>query len=279
MDLIDNIMARVVAAGAEGVKISALASEFNMRSHQIFMLFRPLPARTEITFTTNEQGEVTVAERDQRLSALNAMVLRDPDHFPSIYFAALNAEDGEDFEGDDAADHRESLRRLPHDDATKLDAEFADDLVIDRNTIVGNLELTFDELCGLYEYVASAGASGFIDPKQATNLGEKLFAAIPDYIRPWLKSPSGPLDSDQRRVRIIYKIIRTAMTEFRAVKIVYMSEDSRLTVRTIRPFRFIPTQTGILVYSHCYLRESLRHFRLDRIISAIVVEDAVVETE
>ncbi|MDW3191378.1 MAG: YafY family protein [Cytophagales bacterium] len=57
--------------------------------------------------------------------------------------------------------------------------------------------------------------------------------------------------------------IQSAITNFRFVKITYLSTDSKLTQRTIEPFGLYSTQGNWLLIAYCQLRKDFRVFRID----------------
>ncbi|MDD2890592.1 MAG: exonuclease domain-containing protein [bacterium] len=59
----------------------------------------------------------------------------------------------------------------------------------------------------------------------------------------------------------------------RKLRIRYMSEEGKHTVRTIKPIEIAPHKDYTYLVAHCFLREQRRTFRMDRILSIKVVKE------
>ena len=272
MDLLEEVMERVVAAGRRGISIAQIAKDLGLRPYQVFSLLRPQPNDVRLQVQTNDDGEIRVLDQDYRGSAQHVLVLRDPESFPRIvaeYKRALR----EQLEEDDDTHQFAPEPGFKSKNPDELDQTYGNDLVLDRRAEVGTLPVNLDEACALFEMLDDYHLSGFLPAVQFDALREKLLNVIPEYMWPWLNNGKRDLDEDGHRIDRIYKTVRTALIESRAVQIVYMSENSKMTTRTIRPFEFFAAKTGMLIYAYCYLRHEHRHFRIDRIISATVVDD------
>ena len=67
--------------------------------------------------------------------------------------------------------------------------------------------------------------------------------------------------------------LRNAIRETRKLAIAYVDEESRRTQRTIWPIAMAYYVDVTLVGAWCELRQDFRHFRVDRILSARVLEE------
>ncbi len=73
--------------------------------------------------------------------------------------------------------------------------------------------------------------------------------------------------------RIDMSVLRDAIRNETKMRIVYYDVEIRKTVRTIWPLVLIYYVDAAMVVAWCELREALRHFRLDRIVSSSVLKD------
>jgi predicted DNA-binding transcriptional regulator YafY len=68
--------------------------------------------------------------------------------------------------------------------------------------------------------------------------------------------------------------IRHAIRDSRKMRIAYADETGRRTRRVIQPFAVAYYVEATLVCAWCELRQAVRHFRTDRILSAEVLDAA-----
>ena len=67
---------------------------------------------------------------------------------------------------------------------------------------------------------------------------------------------------------MIEYIINCALKDNKKIDIIYMGEKE-ITVRQIKPIRL----TGDILEAYCYMRNAVRHFRLESILSASFQND------
>ncbi|MDY5584510.1 MAG: WYL domain-containing protein [Arcanobacterium sp.] len=250
MDIVDEIIGAVVAAGKDGIKVFELCTALKLGPKEIIRVLRPREDKVEITF--NADGEMILSERDRRTSASNILVL--PPEQP------------------------EYVKPPTLDDDTKLSSSYGEDtILIDRKAPMMKLHLNIDEVGGLIELLSLPAISSFLTESQRLHLLRRLSEAMPERFARILPEVQAETDLDRVRFANSMKIITSAFIEGRAVRIIYMSEDSKLTNRTIFPLAIIGVKNGLLVQAYCYLRGEYRGFRLDRIVSAVVVEAPVAE--
>ena len=110
--------------------------------------------------------------------------------------------------------------------------------------------------------------------QSAKRVGQKIAAAVPPPLRQVLaantlhawgavaQAPSG----------IDLAVVRAAIRDERKIEIGYRDEQGRQTERTIHPIALIYYSETANIVAWCELRQDLRHFRVDRIESAIQAE-------
>lgn len=250
MDLVDEIVGAVVAAGKDGIEVYELCTALNLGPKEIIRVLRPREDKVEITF--NAVGEMILSERDRRTSAANILVL--PPEQPEYERPPTLADD------------------------PNLSSSYGENaILLDRKAPIMNLPLNIDEVGGLIELLSLPAISSFLVESQRLQLLRRLNEIMPERFARILPEVQAETDLDRVRYSNSLKIITSALIEGRAVRIIYMSENSKLTNRTIFPLGIIGVRSGVLIQSYCYLRGEYRGFRLDRIVSAVVVEAPVPE--
>jgi len=116
------------------------------------------------------------------------------------------------------------------------------------------------------------------DPKLEAAAGSvlaKLSAVVPQELQPQLVA--APLYVSEGSAPAVTGIdlshLRNAIRETRKLAIVYVDEESRRTQRTIWPIAMAYYVDVTLVGAWCELRQDFRHFRVDRILSARVLDE------
>jgi predicted DNA-binding transcriptional regulator YafY len=116
------------------------------------------------------------------------------------------------------------------------------------------------------------------DPKleaAAESVLGKLSAVVPQALQSQLVA--APLYVSEGNAPAVTGIdlsqLRNAIRETRKLAIAYVDEESRRTQRTIWPIAMAYYVDVTLVGAWCELRQDFRHFRVDRILSARVLEE------
>jgi len=115
------------------------------------------------------------------------------------------------------------------------------------------------------------------DPKleaAAQSVLAKLAAVVPQELQPQLVA--APLYVSEGSAPAVTGIdlsqLRNAIRETRKLAITYANEEGRRTQRTIWPIAMAYYVDVTLVGAWCELRQDFRHFRVDRILSARVLD-------
>ena len=112
--------------------------------------------------------------------------------------------------------------------------------------------------------------------KAAEGVLQKVTQVVPDPLRDYLSaapvfvSKSGAPVPAQRDLPTT---IRHAIREVRKLRISYEDERGRRTLRVIQPFAVAYYVEATLVCAWCELRNDIRHFRTDRVVSAEVLDE------
>jgi predicted DNA-binding transcriptional regulator YafY len=110
--------------------------------------------------------------------------------------------------------------------------------------------------------------------QSAKRVSQKIAAAVPpplrqalatDTIHAWGTVASAPSGID-------LAVVRAAIRDERKIDIDYRDEQGRQTRRTIRPIALIYYSETANIVAWCELRQDLRHFRADRVESALQAE-------
>jgi predicted DNA-binding transcriptional regulator YafY len=116
------------------------------------------------------------------------------------------------------------------------------------------------------------------DPKleaAAQSVLAKLAAVVPQELQPQLVA--APLYVSEGSAPAVTGIdlsqLRYAIRETRKLAITYANEEGRRTERTIWPIAMAYYVDVTLVGAWCELRQDFRHFRVDRILSARVLDE------
>jgi predicted DNA-binding transcriptional regulator YafY len=116
--------------------------------------------------------------------------------------------------------------------------------------------------------------------RAAADAVAKIIAVLPDRLRHHVDDAA--LFAVPRTAaaldRIDVSVVRRAIREQRKLRIVYLSDDGRETVRVVWPLAVAFFERIRVVVAWCELRQAFRHFRTDRIASAESTSDAFPRT-
>jgi predicted DNA-binding transcriptional regulator YafY len=118
--------------------------------------------------------------------------------------------------------------------------------------------------------------------KAAESVLSKVTQVVPDPLREYLSAT--PVYVAKRGApvparRDLPTIIRQAIRERRKIRITYQDEGGCATRRVIQPFAVAYYVEATLVCAWCELRNDIRHFRTDRVVSADVLDEDFVIPE
>jgi predicted DNA-binding transcriptional regulator YafY len=122
--------------------------------------------------------------------------------------------------------------------------------------------------------LARTGDPGLL--KAAESVLSKVALVVPDPLREYLSA--APVYVSKRgasvpALRDLPTTIRHAIRDGRKMRIAYQDENGRETLRVIQPFAVAYYVEATLVCAWCELRNDIRHFRADRVVSADVLDE------
>jgi predicted DNA-binding transcriptional regulator YafY len=112
--------------------------------------------------------------------------------------------------------------------------------------------------------------------KAAESVLSKVTLVVPDPLREYLNATPVYVSKNGAPVpvqRDLPTTIRHAIRDGRKMRIAYQDEDGCETFRVIQPFAVAYYVEATLVCAWCELRNDVRHFRTDRVISADVLDE------
>ena len=112
--------------------------------------------------------------------------------------------------------------------------------------------------------------------KAAESVLSKVTLVVPDPLREYLSTAPVYVSKSGAPVpaqRDLPTTIRHAIRDGRKMRIAYQDENGRATLRVIQPFAVAYYVEATLVCAWCELRNDIRHFRTDRVVSAEVLPD------
>jgi predicted DNA-binding transcriptional regulator YafY len=121
--------------------------------------------------------------------------------------------------------------------------------------------------------LARTGDPGLL--KAAESVLSKLALVVPDPLREYLSSAPVYVSKSGAPVperRDLPTTIRHAIRDSRKMRIAYRDEEGRHTDRVIQPFAVAYHVEATLICAWCELRDDVRHFRTDRVVSADVLD-------
>lgn len=143
--------------------------------------------------------------------------------------------------------------------------------ILERGYDMPPLMLTVDEIEAAVlgaQWVASKGDPALA--RAAKDLVAKIAAAVPDRLLPVVAAPSvgAAPPVGHRPAGMDLAPVRHAIREGYKMRIAYRDEAGRESERTIWPIVIGYAETVRLLAAWCELRQSFRHFRVDRILRA-----------
>jgi predicted DNA-binding transcriptional regulator YafY len=147
--------------------------------------------------------------------------------------------------------------------------------LLDADYDMPPLMLTPDELEAVV--LGAQWVAGHSDKALATaarDVVAKIASVVPDHLRPYIAEPSvgakparpGPADG------IDLSGLRAAIRDGKKLRLSYRSENGEQTERTVWPVILGYAEASRLLVAWCELRQDFRHFRIDRIIDAKVLD-------
>jgi predicted DNA-binding transcriptional regulator YafY len=148
--------------------------------------------------------------------------------------------------------------------------------VLDRDFDMPPLMLTPDELEAAVlgaQWVADRGDA--VLARAAHDLISKITSVVPERLRPFIAEPSIGVPTSRAMAAdgLDIALTRSWIRSGRKIRIRYQDEQSRETERTIWPTIIGYAETVRLLAAWCELRQGFRHFRTDRIVSAVFLQE------
>jgi predicted DNA-binding transcriptional regulator YafY len=112
--------------------------------------------------------------------------------------------------------------------------------------------------------------------KAAESVLSKVTLVVPDPLREYLSTAPVYVSKSGAPVpaqRDLPTTIRHAIRDSRKIRMAYRDEQGRETQRVIQPFAVAYYTEATLVCAWCELRNEIRHFRTDRVVSAEVLDE------
>jgi predicted DNA-binding transcriptional regulator YafY len=162
-------------------------------------------------------------------------------------------------------------RRIPIEGAAGIG------YVLHRGFELPPLMFTEDEAEAIAVGVRMLARTG--DPglqKAAESVLSKVTLVVPDPLREYLSTTPVYVSKSGAPVpalRDLPTTIRHAIRDGRKMRIAYQDENGRATLRVIQPFAVAYYVGATLVCAWCELRNDIRHFRTDRVVSADVLDE------
>jgi predicted DNA-binding transcriptional regulator YafY len=113
--------------------------------------------------------------------------------------------------------------------------------------------------------------------KAAESVLSKLTLVVPDVLREYLSAAPVYVSKSGAPVparRDLPATIRHAIRDGRKMRIDYEDGAGSRTARVVQPFAVAYYVEATLVCAWCELRNDIRHFRIDRIVSAVVLDES-----
>ena len=115
--------------------------------------------------------------------------------------------------------------------------------------------------------------------KAADSVLSKVALVVPDPLREYLSAAPLYVSKSGAPVparRDLPGTIRHAIRDARKMRIAYRDGDGHSTERVIQPFAVAYYIEATLICAWCELRNDVRHFRMDRVVNAEVLDEAFV---
>ena len=113
--------------------------------------------------------------------------------------------------------------------------------------------------------------------KAAESVLSKVTLVVPDPLREYLNATPVYVSKSGAPVptrRDLPTTIRHAIRDNRKMRIAYRDENGRQTLRVVQPFAVAYYVEATLICAWCELRNDIRHFRTDRVVSADVLDES-----
>ena len=113
--------------------------------------------------------------------------------------------------------------------------------------------------------------------KAARGVLSKVTLVVPDPLRDYLTNAPVYVSKSGAPVpaqRDLPSTIRHAIRAARKIRIAYQNGDGRSSERVIQPFAVAYYTGATLICAWCELRNDVRHFRTDRVVSADVLDES-----
>jgi predicted DNA-binding transcriptional regulator YafY len=109
----------------------------------------------------------------------------------------------------------------------------------------------------------------------ARDLIAKITLSIPEHLRPYIAEPSVGAKPNKQLpdASIDTRSLRMSIREGRKINLRYRTEAGSETERIIWPVILGYAETSLLLAAWCELRQSFRHFRMDRVIEITFLQD------
>jgi len=149
---------------------------------------------------------------------------------------------------------------------------------VDPSMTLPSLNFSADEATAIAVALASSGPMPFADA--ARSALRKVVAAMSGVNREDARELVGRIHLLQERGQLevtpVVKAVETAVVERKVLELDYVDKDERRTTqRRVEPYGFAGGEEYWYLMAWCRLRQEGRSFRLDRIRSATVIEEAV----
>jgi predicted DNA-binding transcriptional regulator YafY len=122
-----------------------------------------------------------------------------------------------------------------------------------------------------------AGRSDRALANAARDVIAKIAAVVPERLRPFIVEPSVGVKPTVAEApeRVDPSRLRLAIREGRKLRLHYRSEAGEETERTVWPVILGYAETTRMLVAWCELRQGFRHFRTDRLIEAVALEERI----
>jgi predicted DNA-binding transcriptional regulator YafY len=120
-----------------------------------------------------------------------------------------------------------------------------------------------------------AGLSDRVLANAARDLVAKIAAVVPEHLRPYIDAPgvAAKPSATAPDARIDTAALRAAIRASRKLHLHYRTEAGAESERIVWPVVLGYAEEARLLVAWCELRQGFRHFRLDRVIAATVLEE------
>lgn len=150
--------------------------------------------------------------------------------------------------------------------------------VLDPRYEMPPLMLTPDEIEAVVLGIQMVGRLG--DPAiglAASDVMSKIASVVPPDLLPYFSEPAVGLkpDDGMKPPAFDTRPLRLAIREGRKIALDYRAENSVVTSRIVWPVLVGYAESHGLLIAWCETRQSFRHFRTDRIIDAVVLDDVI----